>query len=85
MKPHPKVFLRTLRDLNAPAESAAIVGTASRTSRPVWPPTSVAARRLAAFEHTSEGCVVDGILYLRTATFVTGEILRIDAGQVAGY
>jgi len=26
MKPHPNVLLRTLRDLNAPAESAAIVG-----------------------------------------------------------
>jgi len=28
MKPHPNVLLRTLRDLDAPAESAAIVGTA---------------------------------------------------------
>jgi phosphoglycolate phosphatase-like HAD superfamily hydrolase len=26
MKPHPNVLLRTLRDLNAPAESAVIVG-----------------------------------------------------------
>jgi NAD(P)-dependent dehydrogenase (short-subunit alcohol dehydrogenase family) len=28
--------------------------------------------------------VVDGILYLERATFVTGEILHIDAGQAAG-
>ena len=29
--------------------------------------------------------VVDGILYLERATFVTGEILRIDGGQAAGH
>jgi NAD(P)-dependent dehydrogenase (short-subunit alcohol dehydrogenase family) len=29
--------------------------------------------------------VVDGILYLERATFVTGEILHIDGGQSAGY
>jgi NAD(P)-dependent dehydrogenase (short-subunit alcohol dehydrogenase family) len=29
--------------------------------------------------------VVDGILYLEQATFVTGEILRIDGGQAAGH
>jgi NAD(P)-dependent dehydrogenase (short-subunit alcohol dehydrogenase family) len=29
--------------------------------------------------------VVDGILYLERATFVTGEILHIDGGQAAGY
>src|SRR4029077_10605683 len=29
--------------------------------------------------------VVDGILYLEGATFVTGEILDIDGGQVAGH
>jgi NAD(P)-dependent dehydrogenase (short-subunit alcohol dehydrogenase family) len=28
--------------------------------------------------------VVDGILYLEQATFVTGEILHIDGGQAAG-
>ena len=28
--------------------------------------------------------VVDGILYLERATFVTGEILHIDGGQAAG-
>ena len=28
--------------------------------------------------------VVDGILYLERATFVTGEILHIDGGQSAG-
>jgi NAD(P)-dependent dehydrogenase (short-subunit alcohol dehydrogenase family) len=31
------------------------------------------------------GDVVDGILYLERATFVTGEILRIDGGQAAGH
>jgi NAD(P)-dependent dehydrogenase (short-subunit alcohol dehydrogenase family) len=30
------------------------------------------------------GDVVDGILYLERATFVTGEVLHIDGGQVAG-
>jgi NAD(P)-dependent dehydrogenase (short-subunit alcohol dehydrogenase family) len=29
--------------------------------------------------------VVDGILYLERATFVTGEVLHIDGGQAAGY
>ena len=29
--------------------------------------------------------VVDGILYLEGATFVTGEILHIDGGQSAGH
>ncbi len=29
--------------------------------------------------------VVDGILYLDQATFVTGEILHIDGGQAAGH
>ena len=29
--------------------------------------------------------VVDGILYLEHATFVTGEILHIDGGQAAGH
>jgi len=29
--------------------------------------------------------VVDGILYLERATFVTGETLRIDGGRAAGY
>jgi NAD(P)-dependent dehydrogenase (short-subunit alcohol dehydrogenase family) len=28
--------------------------------------------------------VVDGILYLEQAAFVTGEILHIDGGQAAG-
>jgi NAD(P)-dependent dehydrogenase (short-subunit alcohol dehydrogenase family) len=31
------------------------------------------------------GDVADGILYLEAATFVTGEILHIDGGQVAGH
>jgi NAD(P)-dependent dehydrogenase (short-subunit alcohol dehydrogenase family) len=29
--------------------------------------------------------VVDGIMYLERATFVTGEILHIDGGQAAGH
>jgi NAD(P)-dependent dehydrogenase (short-subunit alcohol dehydrogenase family) len=29
--------------------------------------------------------VVDGVLYLERATFVTGEVLHIDGGQVAGH
>jgi hypothetical protein len=31
------------------------------------------------------GDVVDGILYLERASFVTGEILHIDGGQSAGH
>jgi NAD(P)-dependent dehydrogenase (short-subunit alcohol dehydrogenase family) len=31
------------------------------------------------------GGVVDGILYLERATFVTGEVLHIDGGQAAGH
>ena len=30
------------------------------------------------------GDVVDGVLYLERATFVTGETLHIDGGQAAG-
>jgi NAD(P)-dependent dehydrogenase (short-subunit alcohol dehydrogenase family) len=29
--------------------------------------------------------IVQGVLYLETATFVTGEFLRIDGGQSAGH
>ena len=29
--------------------------------------------------------IVDGILYLEQATFVTGEVLHIDGGQAAGH
>jgi NAD(P)-dependent dehydrogenase (short-subunit alcohol dehydrogenase family) len=29
--------------------------------------------------------IVDGILYLERATFITGEILHIDGGQAAGH
>ena len=29
--------------------------------------------------------IVDGILYLESAPFVTGEILHIDGGQIAGH
>jgi NAD(P)-dependent dehydrogenase (short-subunit alcohol dehydrogenase family) len=29
--------------------------------------------------------VVDGILYLESAPFITGEILHIDGGQIAGH
>ena len=31
------------------------------------------------------GDVVDGIMYLERATFVTGEALHIDGGQAAGH
>ena len=31
------------------------------------------------------GDVVDGIMYLESAPFVTGEILHIDGGQIAGH
>jgi NAD(P)-dependent dehydrogenase (short-subunit alcohol dehydrogenase family) len=31
------------------------------------------------------GDVVDGVLYLERATFVTGEIVHIDGGQAAGH
>jgi len=29
--------------------------------------------------------VVDGVLFLESSPFITGEILHIDGGQVAGY
>ena len=29
--------------------------------------------------------IVDGILFLESAPFITGEILHIDGGQVAGH
>jgi NAD(P)-dependent dehydrogenase (short-subunit alcohol dehydrogenase family) len=29
--------------------------------------------------------IVDAVLYLETATFVTGEILHVDGGQSAGH
>jgi NAD(P)-dependent dehydrogenase (short-subunit alcohol dehydrogenase family) len=45
--------------------------------------------RMAAFHPIGRegeiGDVVDGVLYLERATFVTGEILRIDGGQAAGH
>jgi NAD(P)-dependent dehydrogenase (short-subunit alcohol dehydrogenase family) len=28
--------------------------------------------------------VVDGVLFLETAPFITGEVLHIDGGQIAG-
>jgi NAD(P)-dependent dehydrogenase (short-subunit alcohol dehydrogenase family) len=56
-----------------------------------------AVTRSLAIEHASRGVrvnavslgeisdVVDGILYLERATFVTDEVLHIDGGQVAGH
>jgi NAD(P)-dependent dehydrogenase (short-subunit alcohol dehydrogenase family) len=29
--------------------------------------------------------IVDGILYLESSQFITGEILHIDGGQIAGH
>jgi hypothetical protein len=31
------------------------------------------------------GDIVDGVIYLESAPFVTGEILHIDGGQSAGH
>ena len=31
------------------------------------------------------GDVVDGVLFLESSPFITGEILHIDGGQIAGH
>ncbi|HTZ92550.1 MAG TPA: SDR family oxidoreductase [Streptosporangiaceae bacterium] len=44
-----------------------------------------AAAQLAPMERVGEvSDIVDGILYLESAPFVTGEILHVDGGQIAG-
>jgi len=57
---------------------------------PVHPPESydagVLAGRLPPLGHVGQvSDIVDGILYLESAPFVTGEILHIDGGQIAGH
>jgi NAD(P)-dependent dehydrogenase (short-subunit alcohol dehydrogenase family) len=53
------------------------------------PADPAAYKSMAAFHPLGRmgeiGDVVDGILYLERATFVTGEVLHIDGGQVAGH
>jgi NAD(P)-dependent dehydrogenase (short-subunit alcohol dehydrogenase family) len=55
---------------------------------PVHPPESYAGlgSRLPPLGHVGQvSDIVDGILFLESAPFVTGEILHIDGGQIAGH
>ena len=55
---------------------------------PMHPPESYAALgpRLPPLGHAGQvSDIVDGILYLESSPFVTGEILHIDGGQTAGH
>jgi NAD(P)-dependent dehydrogenase (short-subunit alcohol dehydrogenase family) len=55
-------------------------------NNPTDPASYEAMARLHPLRRMGEiGDVVDGILYLERATFVTGEVLHIDGGQVAGH
>jgi NAD(P)-dependent dehydrogenase (short-subunit alcohol dehydrogenase family) len=65
------------RHLPEPAQKVAIITGASQ---------GFGAGLAAAFRRAGYADdVVDGILYLERATFVTGEILHIDGGQAAGH
>jgi NAD(P)-dependent dehydrogenase (short-subunit alcohol dehydrogenase family) len=55
---------------------------------PVHPPESYAALgpRLPPIGHVGQvSDIVDGILFLESSPFITGEILHIDGGQIAGH
>jgi NAD(P)-dependent dehydrogenase (short-subunit alcohol dehydrogenase family) len=55
---------------------------------PVHPPESYAdlGPRLPPIGHVGQvSDIVDGILYLESASFITGEILHIDGGEIAGH
>ena len=55
---------------------------------PMHPPESYAALgdRLPPLGHVGQvSDIVDGILFLESSPFITGEILHIDGGQVAGH
>jgi NAD(P)-dependent dehydrogenase (short-subunit alcohol dehydrogenase family) len=42
--------------------------------------------RLPPVGHVGQvGDIVDGILFLESSPFITGEILHIDGGQIAGH
>jgi NAD(P)-dependent dehydrogenase (short-subunit alcohol dehydrogenase family) len=69
------------RGIRANAVSLGVIET------PLNPPDSYAAlAELHPIGHVGQvSDVVDGILYLESAPFVTGEILHIDGGQSAGH
>jgi NAD(P)-dependent dehydrogenase (short-subunit alcohol dehydrogenase family) len=55
---------------------------------PMHPPESnaVLGPRLPPLGHVGQvSDIVDGILFLESSPFVTGEILHIDGGQIAGH
>ena len=55
---------------------------------PVHPPESYATlgQRLPPVGHVGQvSDIVDGILFLESSPFITGEILHIDGGQIAGH
>ncbi len=55
---------------------------------PVHPPESYAGlgARLVPLGHVGQvSDIVDGILFLESSPFITGEILHIDGGQIAGH
>jgi NAD(P)-dependent dehydrogenase (short-subunit alcohol dehydrogenase family) len=54
---------------------------------PVYPPESYAASvQRHPIGHVGQvSDIVDGVLFLESAPFVTGEILHIDGGQIAGH
>jgi NAD(P)-dependent dehydrogenase (short-subunit alcohol dehydrogenase family) len=71
------------RGVRVNAVSLGVIRTATND------PTDAAYQSMAALHPLGRmgeiGDVVDAILYLERATFVTGEVLHVDGGQVAGH
>jgi NAD(P)-dependent dehydrogenase (short-subunit alcohol dehydrogenase family) len=68
------------RGIRANAVSLGVVRT---PMHPIATPEQAALHPLGRMGETKD--VVDAILYLESATFVTGEILHVDGGQSAGH
>jgi NAD(P)-dependent dehydrogenase (short-subunit alcohol dehydrogenase family) len=65
-------------------------GSAGIIQTPVHPPETYGidalAGRLPPLGHVGQvSDIVDGILFLESSPFITGEILHIDGGQIAGH
>ena len=83
VRTRPRVRLSKDRVLRAAIQIADKAGIDSLTMRKLAQKLGIEAMTLYYY-FAKKDDIVDGILYLERATFVTGEVLHIDGGQSAG-